>query len=231
VPIKDYKGKDIYRTLSLRRGKSAIKREISSVTPGRILMWLGLFGLVALVNYLFFVHLEPINKKEINRGSTQKEHKRKDNFAEWFDKGYKRYQEGDLTKAAEAFTKAIILNPEKTRSYFHRGIAYNKMGMYDKAINDYTKVIALNPDYVEAYNNRGWAYLQKGLFNRAIKDCSKALLLNPAMATAYHSRGMGYKAQGLLDMARNDFQKSCELGNNKGCQAYGELSKAKNNGT
>jgi len=47
------------------------------------------------------------------------------------------------------------------------------------------------------------------------------------MATAYHTRGMAYKAQGLLDMARNDFQKSCELGNDSGCQAHGELLKAK----
>jgi tetratricopeptide (TPR) repeat protein len=200
MAIKDYKGKNSDRTLGLKRGKAAIKRETSSLTPGKIVMWVALFGLVFFINYLFFVHLEPINKREINRELTPREHNMPDNIAEWFDKGYKRYQEGNLM---------------------------SNMGMYDKAINDYDTVIALNPDYAEAYNNRGWAYLKKALFDHTIKDCSEALRLNPAMATAYHTRGMAYKAQGLLDMARNNFKKSCELGNDSGCQAYGELLKAK----
>ena len=225
--IKDYKGKNSDRTLGLKRGKSAIKQETSSRTPGKIVMWVALFGLVFVINYLFFVHLEPINKKEINRGLTPKEHTMPDTIAEWLDKGYKRYQEGNLIQAVEAFSKAIILNPKETRAYLDRGIVYSNMGMYGKAINDYTTVITLNPDYAEAYNNRGWAYLKKALFDHTIKDCSEALRLNPAMATAYYTRGMAYKAQGLLDMAKKDFQKSCELGNNSSCQAYGELSKTK----
>lgn len=195
--------------------------------PGKIFMWLVLFGLVFFINYLFFVQLKPINKKGINRRLTQKEHEMPNNFKEWFDKGYKRYQEGNLVKAAEAFSKSITLNPGEARSYLNRGIVYSNMGMHDKAINDYNTVIALNPDYAEAHNNRGWSYLKKAMFDHAIKDCGEALRLNPTMATAYHTRGMAYEAQGLLDMARNDFQRSCELGNNNGCKAYEELSKEK----
>jgi hypothetical protein len=36
---------------------------------------------------------------------------------------------------------------------------------------------------------------------------------------------MAYEAKGLLDKAKSDFQKSCELGDNNGCQAYGKLLK------
>jgi len=223
--IKDYKGKKSTRTLGLKRGRAAIKQEASSVTPGKIIMWAALFGLVFFINYFFFVHLKLINKKEINRGLTSREHKMPDNISEWLDEGCKRYQEGNLERALEAFSKAIIINPEETIAYLDRGMVYSKMGMYDKAINDCNMVIALRPDYAEAYNNRGWAYLKKGLFDHTIKDCSEALRLNPAMATAYHTRGMAYKAQGLLDMARKDFQRSCDLDNDSGCQAYGEISK------
>ena len=67
-----------------------------------------------------------------------------------------------------------------------------------------------------------------GLFDLAIQDCTQALALNPNIATAYHTRGMAYKSKGLLDRAREDFQKSCELGDINGCQAYRELSKPKN---
>lgn len=230
MPIKDYKDKDIYRALGLRRGKSAIKREISSITPGRVFLWLGLFAMIVFVNYLFFVHLKPINEKEIKIGPILKEHKSSDISADWFDNGYKKFQEGDFIAAADAYTKAIILKPDETRSYFNRATVYIKMGMHDNAIDDYNKVIALNPDYAKAYNNRGWIYLQKGLFDLAIQDCNQSLLLDSYMATAYHTRGMAYKGKGLFEMAKNDFQKSCELGDNNGCQEYGELLKTGNDG-
>jgi tetratricopeptide (TPR) repeat protein len=230
MAIKDYKGKDTYITLGLKKGKAAIKREISSITPERVLTWLGLFGLVVFVNYVFFVHLAPIKEKQINTVPTLKGHKRSDTFEDWFDKGYKRYQGGDLKGAVEAYTEAIILKPEEIRSYFNRGTVYIQMGKHDRALDDYNKVITLDPDYAEAYNSRGWAYFQKGLFDLAIQDCTQALILDPDMATAYHTRGMAYKGKGLFDMARDDFQKSCELGDIDGCQAYGELSGLSNDG-
>ena len=230
VPMKDYKGKETYRALGLKRGKAAIKRETSPIRPARVFMWLGLCALVVFVNYLFFVRLGPISKKETNADPTPKQHKGSNTFAQWFNTGYKRYQKGDLMGAAEAYTKAIILKPEEPRSYFNRGIVYIEMGKHDKAIDDCNKVIALSPGYARAFNNRGWAYLQKGLFDRAIQDCNQALLLDPDMATAYHTRGMAYKGKGLFDMAKNDFQKSCELGDSNSCKECGEVSKAMNNG-
>jgi tetratricopeptide (TPR) repeat protein len=227
MAIKDYKAKDAGITLGLNRGKAAIKRETSSktITPGRVFRWLGLFGLVVLVNYLFFVHLGPLKEKEIKIAPTLTGHKRSNTFEKWFDKGYKRYQEGDLAGAVEAYTEAIILRPEEIRSYFNRGIVYIEIGKQDKALDDYNKVIILNPDYAKAYNNRGWAYFKKGLFDLAIQDCTQAIILDPNMATAYHTRGMAYEGKGLFDIARNDFQKSCELGDLNGCRAYGELSR------
>jgi tetratricopeptide (TPR) repeat protein len=230
MPIKDYKGKETYTTLGLKRGKAAIKRGTSPIKPRRVLMWLGLCALVVFVNYVVFVRLNPISKKETNANPTPKQNKDSNTFAEWFDAGYKRYQEGDLMGAAEAYTKAIILKPEEPRSYFNRGIVYIKMGEHDKAIDDCNKVISLDPGYTWAYSNRGWAYFQKGLFDRAIQDCNQALLLDPDMATAYHTRGMAYKGKGLLDMAKDDFQKSSELGDSNSFKAYGEVPKVIDDG-
>jgi tetratricopeptide (TPR) repeat protein len=220
MAIRDFKGKNMYRTLGLRRGKAAIKRETSSLTPKRVCMWLGLFAMVALVNYFVFVRLGPIGKKETNLHDRKEGHKRADTFAECFDTGYKRYQDGDLKGAIEAYTEAIALKPEEIMAYANRGIAYIELHMHDEAIDDYNAVIAMNPDDSEAYNNRGWAYLHKGLFDPAIRDCTKALTMDPNMATAYHTRGMAYKGKGMLARAKSDFQKSCELGDAHGCRAY-----------
>jgi tetratricopeptide (TPR) repeat protein len=231
MTIKDFKGKDAYRTLGLRRGKAAIKRETSLLTPKRACMWLGLFALVVLVNYFVFVRLEPIGKKEPRLRHIKEGHKRADTFAECFDAGCKRHREGDLKGAIEAYTEAIALKPEEIRAYFSRGIAYIELHMYDKAIDDYNTVIAMNPAHSEAYHNRGWAYLQKGLFDPAIRDCSMALRVDPNMAAAYHTRGLAYKGKGMLERAKRDFQKSCELGDAHGCSAYEGLSKTGNHET
>lgn len=227
--IKDYKGKETYGKLGLKRGKAAIRSKMRSATPRRTtFLWLGLFALVILVNYLFFVHLGPLNEKEPKGRPPLGGNTESHTYEEWFNRGSERYLEGDLNGAARAYGEAVILNSEETGPYFNRGIVYIKMGELDKALDDYSAVIRLNPDYAEAYNNRGWAYLQKGLFDLAMQDCTQALALNPDMATAYHTRGMAYKGKGLLDRARDDFQKSCELGDINGCQAYRNLSKPKN---
>jgi tetratricopeptide (TPR) repeat protein len=227
MPIKDYKNKNTYSKLGLKKGKAAIKREVSPITPGRIFLWSGLFALVIFVNYLAFVHMGSIDRKEIKMSPVPKERKESGNFMEQLLKAHRSYQGDDLKKAAEAYTKAIGIKPEDITSHFNRGIVYSKMGLHDKAIDDYNKVIELNPDYAEAYNNRGWAYIQKGLFDRAIQDCNKAIVLDPEMAAAYHTRGVSYTHIGLLDKAKTDFQRSCELGDNNGCIEFKELLKEK----
>jgi len=216
----DFKGKNTYRTLGLRRGKAAIKRETSTLTPKRVCLWLGLFAVVALVNYFVFVRLGPIGKKRPNLYDIREGHKRADAFAECFDTGCKRYQEGDLKGAIEAYSEAIALKPEEIRSYVNRGVAYIELHLYGKAIDDYNTVIAMDPDNSEAYHNRGRANLQKGFLDPAILDCNKALTLDPHMAIAYYTRAMAYKKKGMLERAKSDFQKSCELGEAHGCKAY-----------
>ena len=226
--IKDYKGEDTYATLGLRRGKTVTRRRISPVRHKRIIMWIGLFGLVAVVNYIFFVHLGPAGKKEIREGQQLKESATSVPPVDWFDKGHERYQEGDLKGAAEAYTRAIAFSQKEGRSYNNRGVVYHMMGDHDKAIADYNKAIALNPDYAEVFDNRARTYMRKGLWNRAIQDADRAILLNSKTATAYHTRAMAYQRKGLSGKAKDDFHKACELGSTISCRAFKELSKSKN---
>jgi tetratricopeptide (TPR) repeat protein len=223
--IQDYKGKDTQKTLGLKKGKAVTKQTALSRKRIKVFLWIALVALVIFLNYLVFVRLGPLGKKEIAPEPVAKDHTETDTYEHWFDKGYQNYQEGDLIGAIDAYTEAIMQQPDQVKSHFNRGIVYITMGAYDKAIEDFTKVISIQADYPEAYHNRGWAHLHKDMFDRAIEDCTQALLLNPDRASVYLTRGMAYKAKGLLDRAKSDFQKSCELGDINGCQAYGELSR------
>jgi tetratricopeptide (TPR) repeat protein len=228
MTIKDFKGKNTYHTLGLRRGKAAIKRETSPLTPKRVCLWLGLFALVALLNYFVFVHLGPIGEKGPKLHGISDGYKRADAFAECFDTGCNKYQEGDLKGAIDAYSEAIALKPEEIRSYLNRGVAYIGLQMYNKAIDDCNTVIGMDPDHSQAYYNRARAYLQEGLLDPAILDCNKALTLDPHMAITYRTRGMAYKGKGMLERAKSDFQRSCELGDAHGCRAYEGLKQTTN---
>jgi tetratricopeptide (TPR) repeat protein len=223
--IQDYKGKDTYKTLGLKKGTAVTKQRSLSRKRIKVFLWIGLVVFVVFLNYLVFVRLGPLGKKEITPVPVVKENTGVHTYEHWFDRGYTKYQEGDLSGAEEAYTQAIRQKPDDVKSHFNRAIVYITMGKYDKAIEDFNKVISTQADYPEAYHNRGWAYLHKDMFDNAIEDCDQALLLNPDITPAYLTRGMAYKAKGLLDKAKSDFQKSCELGDNSGCQAYGELLK------
>jgi tetratricopeptide (TPR) repeat protein len=225
MQIQDYKGKDTHRTLGLKKGKAVTKKRPLSKKRIKLLVWIGLVALVVFLNYLVFVRLGPLGKKEITAGPVVKENTGAHTFEQWFDEGHKNYQKGDLSGAENAYTQAIMQRPDEVKSHFNRAIVYITMGEYDKAIEDYTEVISMQADYPEAYHNRGWAYFHKDMLDRAIEDCNQALLLDPDMASAHLTRGMAYEAKGLLNKAKGDFQKSCELGDNNGCQAYGELLK------
>ncbi len=129
------------------------------------------------------------------------------------------YNEKDLDKQIELYTKAIELNPNDAEAYNNCGAAYYDKGEFNKAIEDYNKAIELNPNFAEAYNNRGFAYNDKGEFDNAIKDLTKAIELNPNFAEAYNNRALCYiklaKKETDKEKAKEYYQKAladCNIG-------------------
>ena len=113
--IQDYKGKHTYKTLGLRRGKAVLRQRTVSRKRLKVFLWIGLIALMVFLNYLVFVRLGPLGKKEITIGPILREDRKPDTFEDWFDKGYKKQQQGDLAGAAEAYTRAILLKPEEIK--------------------------------------------------------------------------------------------------------------------
>ncbi|MBI5196165.1 MAG: tetratricopeptide repeat protein [Nitrospirae bacterium] len=126
---------------------------------------------------------------------------------------------GQFDKAFENYTKAITINPYFAEPYNNRGIIYARIKKYINAIEDYTKAITLDPTLVESYTNRGNSYDEEGLPDKALNDYTAAITINPKYADAYFNRGVTYFHLGNTASAMSDFQKSCDLGIKKGCEA------------
>ncbi|KAK3714378.1 hypothetical protein QZH41_020623, partial [Actinostola sp. cb2023] len=73
------------------------------------------------------------------------------------DQGNKALQEGNITKAIEYYTEAILIDPSNHVFYSNRSAAYAKDGKYEHALEDAKKCVELKPDWGKGYSRLGTA--------------------------------------------------------------------------
>ena len=129
---------------------------------------------------------------------------------DWMNRGFTLLRSRQFSDAAEAFTRAVEMDPDNAEAYNHRGVARAYMGKIDDAISDYTRALQIKPELVGALNNRGSAYYQKKLLNQAISDYSKAIEINPYLAEAYSNRGTAWASKGDYFRAIRDYTQALE---------------------
>ena len=140
-------------------------------------------------------------------------------YKNYFDQGTEFYQRGDYTKAIDAYSQAIKLNPEFAPAYCNRGQAkFNLLAFgpvprtflesdfdwinyvnsplpdFQEVMTDYDKAIELDTEYIDAYFFRGFAKHQLKDYKGAIPDYEKVIELNPQYPGASHN----------LDIARQE---------------------------
>ena len=106
----------------------------------------------------------------------------------FFNRGNGYFNQGNLAKAIDDYTRSIALNPDFAGSHFNRGNGYFNSGDLDHAIADYGEVLRIDPNYVNAYINRGNAHRKRGEFDAAFADYDAALKLDPQNALAKGNR-------------------------------------------
>ncbi len=97
-------------------------------------------------------------------------------------------QKKDWLKAINLINKAIKINPENSKFYYHRALANNEMGNPNESILDYNLAIDKNPNYIEAYLNRGAVQQQMQHFEAAIQSYNSVINLNSGYVAAYLNR-------------------------------------------
>jgi predicted O-linked N-acetylglucosamine transferase (SPINDLY family) len=96
------------------------------------------------------------------------------------------YLQGNWDEAADAYRRAIALQPKDDRAHLSLGNALAGKMDLDGAVAAFRAAIALRPDSIEAYNNLGVALKEQGLLDDALECCDKAMAIDPANA-AVHS--------------------------------------------
>ena len=122
----------------------------------------------------------------------------------------------ELTRnAAQAYTKAIQLDPKFLPAYEQRASDYLNLKQYQQAIRDYGVVLTLDPDNHTAYADRGLAKLETGDSWGAIFDFGDAIRREKEDAAylpdLYEHRADAYVRLGKYKEAISDYNKAIEL--------------------
>jgi len=89
-------------------------------------------------------------------------------------------QKGQMSRAAEYYTKSIQLGPGNAKAHYNFGNAYFTQNMPEKAIVEYRAAIRIMPDYVKAYDMLAIVLIQAGKIEEAIVAYEQALKIDPA---------------------------------------------------
>ena len=114
-------------------------------------------------------------------------------------------------QAMKDFDTAIKLDPDRSKSYHHRGVCFALTGRFKEALRDFSKTIELRPDYANAWSNRGEVRYEMGEFAKAIADYEQAIRLAPDDAGFVTSRGHAYFQLRRFDLALDDYNRAVKL--------------------
>jgi tetratricopeptide (TPR) repeat protein len=120
------------------------------------------------------------------------------------------YQRGLKSEAAEAFRKAVVLDPSVAMNYFNLGLI--ELGMRDpRATKDLETFVTLAPDNAVGHLLLGHAYHYTNRTLLAIEQYKRALELSPDIRLGHYHLGVAYESQGDLSGALEEFKKEIAL--------------------
>lgn len=139
-----------------------------------------------------------------------------DTAEDQFRLGNEYYEAGQLEEAAEAYQKAIKLNPEYQGAYANLGVTYYQLQKFDLAASQYEKALELNPADGEVAYNLGALYLQQALtmnaspdpdlLNKSVAQLQQALEISPELAEPHFTLGVAYFFLGDKEKATDAFE-------------------------
>ena len=135
-------------------------------------------------------------------------------------------EEGDLSRARQAFGMALSVNPRDWGLYFTYADHYLWDGRYAMARAELQAIIDLNPPEIiaaEVCNYLGYIYYLESRYDEALPSFRKALELNPSLAVAWFNLGNLHFHRKDMEQAKTCYkealkadshmaQASCQLG-------------------
>jgi len=125
---------------------------------------------------------------------------------------------GNLERAIDYYTEAILKDPYHTNALYNRGLAYYTQEKYNKALYDFDQVIDISPDDVQAFEQRARVKFLLNDPEGAYLDYSYALEQSPS-SILFVNRGMASSMLENYSKALKDYDDALEK-NPSDAEAY-----------
>lgn len=106
---------------------------------------------------------------------------------DWFQRGLRAEEEGDLDAAATAYENALRQDYTRAETWFNLGNVLYSLERKAEAVRAFTRAAGLEPEYVEAWNNLGNTLSDVGRLDDAVEAYEQALALEPAYMDAHYN--------------------------------------------
>jgi tetratricopeptide (TPR) repeat protein len=139
----------------------------------------------------------------------------------WNGLGMAYVDEGRSDEAADAFLKALSIDPDYELALNNIGALYNSQGKISEARPYLQKLVELFPDDINGLVNLGINYSLSHEFQKAELTFKKVLALRPQSPDALSRLGYVYLKMKKLDMSRRYYREAIELGGSRAHLEYG----------
>jgi Tfp pilus assembly protein PilF len=128
-----------------------------------------------------------------------------------FNLGVESYHRREISKAVQAYQKAVEIDPNYIEAYNNLGVIYQELGNFDKALQAYQKALEINPRYEKTLNNLGILFFLSERYEQSIEAFEKALAINPDNVESHINLGILFKKRGQVDRAIESYQKALTI--------------------
>ena len=115
---------------------------------------------------------------------------------EWFQKGLGLERNGNPKEAAQAYQKAVQLDPKSAGAWVNLGTIHFHARQFTPAENCYRKALEADTSYALAHFNMGNLFDERGDYERALEHYTSAVALNPQYSDAHYNLALLYQGGG-----------------------------------
>ena len=107
-----------------------------------------------------------------------------------FREGAAAHERGDLSRAAEAYRRAIEISPQFAEAHANLGVVLARLGQYKEAVLSYERALAINPRLTAAKLNLGLAHYRAGALRPAADTFQAVHAAEPTLLQARQLLGL-----------------------------------------
>lgn len=127
-----------------------------------------------------------------------------------FDQGMRHLSAGERRAAADAFRRALRLEPGLARARYQLGNVLQEEGRWAEAEEQFRSALALEPAQAEAHNNLGVVLQMMGRIAEAQASYMRAADLRPVLDQPYLNLGRMFEQTGRRAEANDWYRKGLE---------------------